>query len=301
MATLDLAFDHKLDHRQRFVEFQRAHPPRTRIIAGVEWSYIAAGHGDDIIVLLPGALGFADTAFRYVLAFASHYRVLSLEYPSAIKGAEPLVNGIAALLASEVSGAVHLVGGSYSGPVAHAFAQCYPTAVRSLLFSNTGIPQRRRIAYLRAIIATVSLLPPVLLQWAMRQSLRWWLPNASAPDASVPNASSIEAFWHDYFAARLPQFNRQFLVNRAHVLLELCDKLPPHAARNQPATHAPLQGPVLIVDACRDRFFTAAERARLRTLYPTAKQVTINASGHGSALKAWAEHVVVYARFWEGV
>ncbi|MCB0112038.1 MAG: hypothetical protein KDE53_39215, partial [Caldilineaceae bacterium] len=48
-----------------------------------------------------------------------------------------------------------------------------------------------------------------------------------------------------------------------------------------------------------DPLFTAQDRARLRACYPAAVQMTVAATGHGSALTATATHVAAYTRFWE--
>ncbi|HRW08494.1 MAG TPA: alpha/beta hydrolase [Caldilineaceae bacterium] len=277
-----------LDHQQLWLAFCRAYPARTQTIAGVPWSYIVAGQGREVVVLLPGALGSADTAFHYLLAFAPRYRVLSLDYPPAVDRANALLAGIVSLLDREATGAVHLVGGSYSGPVAHALAQRHPALVRSLIFSNTGLPAHRRVATLAMMLALITQLPPPFLQWGMRRSLRWWL-SGTAP---------LDRFWRDYFAAHVGHYDRRFLGSRARILCDLCNGSP--APRKGTTRTVPAwQGPVLIVDAPRDPLFTAQDRARLRACYPAAVQMTVAATGHGSALTATATHVAAYRRFWE--
>lgn len=112
---MTVLFDAATDHHQLLRDFRRAYVPRTQVIDGVTWSYPAGGDGATSIVFLPGVLGVADTAFHYVLAFAPQYRVRSLDYPPALRTVDGVLAGMATLLAE--LGAVHLVGGSYSGPL----------------------------------------------------------------------------------------------------------------------------------------------------------------------------------------
>ena len=137
---MTVLFDAATDHHQRLRDFRRTYVPRTQVIDGVTWSYLAGGAGVTSIVFLPGVLGVADTSFHYMLAFAPQYRVLSLDYPPACRTVDGVLAGMATLLAG--LGPVHLVGGSYSGPIAHHFAQRYPAQVASLVFSNTGLPDQ---------------------------------------------------------------------------------------------------------------------------------------------------------------
>lgn len=270
----------EIDHAQLWATFCRRHPLQKQTIDDHEWCSISAGSGDQWVVLLPGALGVADTSFHYMLAFAEEYRVLSLDYPQTSGRLEPLLTGMAALLKAKTVGAVHLVGGSYSGPIAHAFAQRYPAQIRSLIFANTGLPQRRRLAVCRALSILLMVIPPVLLQLIMQWSIRWFLPAETA----------LERFWRDYFTALLPHFRRHGLCNRVRIFMELA---------LQGSGRSTWAGPVLIVDARRETFFTAQEQAALRTAYPQAEQLTIEMMGHGSALKALDAHIAAYAAFLE--
>lgn len=268
------------DHLQLWALFRQAHPLQSCTIDGQEWSYIVAGAGPACVVLLPGALGVADTSFHYILALAAHYRVLSLSYPPAVGRVEPLLTSMAALLKAKTTGSVHLVGGSYSGPIAHALAQRYPAQIRSLIFANTGYPQPQRLAVCGALITLLMVIPPALLQLIMRRSIRWFLPAETA----------LERFWRDYFTALLPHFRQQGLRNRVRIFVELALRGPGLST---------WAGPVLIVDARRETFFTAQEQVALRTAYPQAEQVTIDVVGHGSALKALDAHIATYAAFLE--
>lgn len=272
-------FDAATDHHQLLQDFRRAHPPISRVSHGVTWSYLAGGAGERCVVLLPGALGVADTAFHYMLAFAGHYRVLSLDYPPASRQLDQLLTGLALLLDAEGVDQVQLVGGSYSGPVAHHFAQRYPARVASLVFANTGLPRRRRVLLFTLLMTLVTLVPPPLLLALMRGSIQRFLAATTG----------LERFWRDYFYALLPHLTRAWLWRRCALFVAL-------AWRG--AGSIRWCGPTLIVEAQGDNLFDAEERRALGAAYPQANRLTINATGHSSALNALAHHIAAYGEFW---
>lgn len=272
-------FDAATDHHQLLRDFRRAHPPISRVIHGVTWTYLAGGAGERCVVLLPGALGVADTAFHYMLAFAGHYRVLSLDYPPAGRQLDQLLAGLALLLDTEGVDQAQLVGGSYSGPVAHHFAQRYPERVASLVFANTGLPRRRRVLLFALLMALVTLVPPPLLLALMRWSIQRFLAATTG----------LERFWRDYFHALLPHLTRDWLWRRCALFVTL-------AWRGVGSSR--WCGPTLIVEAQGDNLFDAEERRALGAAYPQANRLTINATGHSSALNALAHHIAAYGEFW---
>jgi pimeloyl-ACP methyl ester carboxylesterase len=272
--------DAATDHHQLLRDFRRAHLPISRVINGVTWSYLAGGVGDRCVVLLPGALGVAETAFHYMLAFARDYRVLSLDYPPACRQLDQLLAGLALLLDAEGVEQVQLVGGSYSGPIAHHFAQRYPARVASLVFANTGLPRRRRVYLFALLLAVIMVVPPPLLLRLMRWSIQHFLAATTG----------LERFWRDYFHALLPHLTRDWLWRRCTLFVTL-------AWRG--AGRTSWRGPTLIVEAQGDNLFDEEERRALGAAYPQANRLTIAATGHSSALNALAHHIAAYGEFWE--
>jgi pimeloyl-ACP methyl ester carboxylesterase len=272
--------DAAADHHQLLRDFRHAHPPISRVINGVTWSYLAGGVGERCVVLLPGALGVAETAFHYMLAFARDYRVLSLDYPPACRQLDQLLAGLAMLLDAEGVEQVQLVGGSYSGPIAHHFAQRYPARVASLVFANTGLPRRRRVYLFALLLAVIMVVPPPLLLRLMRWSIQRFLAATTG----------LERFWRDYFHALLPHLTRDWLWRRCTLFVTL-------AWRGAGRTR--WRGPTLIVEAQGDNLFDEEERRALGAAYPQANRLTIAATGHSSALNALAHHIAAYGEFWE--
>lgn len=281
MLELALLDRSEVDHDALLAGLRRTFPLRSQLINGVEWTYIDSSVGAQTVVLLPGALGVAETSFHYILAFAPRYRVISLDYPPTITQVEPLLTGLTTLLAAEKAGAVHLVGGSYSGPIAHAFAQRYPAQVRSLIFANSGLPQQWRALQFGALLGLLLSTPPALIHLIMYGAMGNFLSTATA----------VERFWQRYFRALLPTLPRAFFTGRVRLFLKLI---------RQPRT-TDWRGPTLIGDAVDDTLFNPAERTALRAAYPQARQHDFAVHGHGSALTAYREHVAIYTKFWESL
>jgi pimeloyl-ACP methyl ester carboxylesterase len=268
-----------VSHHDLLAEVRRAYPLRTQCVNGINWSLIDSDRDAQTVLLLPGALGVADTAFHYILAFAPRYRVISLDYPPAITHIDQLLAGIAILLAEANAGPVHLVGGSYSGPIAHLFARRHPTQVRSLVFGDSGLPQRWRTIQMGALLGIFLAAPLALIRWTMQRSMGGFLADATP----------VERFWQQYFTVLLRALPRTFFTSRARLFLSLI---------GQPNT-TDWQGPVLIVDAADDNLFNPRERQALRVAYPQARQYRCDGHGHGSALTIFHEHIKAYAKFWE--
>ena len=65
---------------QRFQDFLRQHPYQQLTHAGVTWSYLTLGSGEQTLLLLPGALGAPEVSWQLLLRFAAHFKVLCPVY-----------------------------------------------------------------------------------------------------------------------------------------------------------------------------------------------------------------------------
>lgn len=249
-------------------------------VAGHPWLYLDTGWGDEVLLLLPGAMGAADTSFQYILAFRERYRVISLDYPRAIVDLPLLIRGLdGALDALHVSHA-HVVGGSYSGLVGQFLAAHYPERVASLLLSNTGAPDPAYAARWRLATNLSSPLSERLAHATMRATIRLFLPGDSP----------VQRFWRDYFAAAIPSLTKQAMVARLRLTAEM-------NAAGRDLSHHPYRGPVLIVDAAEDALVPTRQRAALRALYPHAHCAALADKGHVGALDDAPAYIAVYTEF----
>lgn len=261
----------------------RTRYPLQRIaVNGDAWEYIDTGHGPATLLLLPGALGIADTSFGYILAFAAAYRVLSLSYPAATADVRMLTSGIAALLASTGAGQAHVVGGSYSGFVAQYLAAWHPASVASLLLSNTGAPSAQRSGSYGFGARMLALLPERAVHAQMQRRIHRFLP------AATP----VQHFWRSYFAELIPTFRKQTLVNRMRMQAQM------DSARLSYSLHAhPWHGPALLLDAGEDVLVSPHDRAALAARMPQARAVTLPDRGHAASLEETSTYISIYREF----
>ncbi len=252
-------------------------PLQAVTVDGATWSCLDTGAGDATLLLLPGAMGFADTSFHFVLAFAPQLRVISVSYPPALAEGDRLVDGLAALLAARGVVQAHVVGGSYSGLVAQRLADRYPQRVASLILANTWAADPRRARWFRPAAWLVARAPAWLLQRLATGYI----------DRFLPGADPATRFWRSYFAAILPAFTPALIANRLHAFASL-------DSAEWPSTSGWL-GPVLVVESAADRLFGERSRRMLRQRYAQANLVKLDCPGHAAALT----HVGDYVRLYE--
>jgi maspardin len=268
------------DLHAQLAAVRAACPLKYIAIDGHTWPYLEAGGGNEVLLLLPGAMGAADTSFQYILAFWDHYRVISLDYPGGIAALPHLIEALdAALHALDVSRA-HVVGGSYSGLVAQFLAAAYPDRVASLLLSNTGAPAP---AYAARWCLAGNLLAPLserLVHGVMHATIRYFLPGDSA----------AQHFWRHYFAAAIPGLRKQAMIARLRLTAEM-------NAAGSDLCRNPYRGPVLVVDADQDALLPAQQRTALRAMYPHARCATLHNKGHVAALDEAGAYVAIYKEF----
>jgi pimeloyl-ACP methyl ester carboxylesterase len=258
------------------------YPLRRIAVNGASWEYIDTGHGPATLLLLPGALGVAETSFGYILAFAAEYRVLSLSYPAAMADVRLLTSGVAALLASAGAGQAHVVGGSYSGFVAQYLAAWHPESVASLLLSNTGAPNVRRGRNYGFGARMLTLLPERMVHAQMQHRIHRFLPEATP----------VQRFWRSYFMELIPTFRKQALVNRMRMQAQMDGAHLSARLRAQP-----WQGPALILDAGEDALVSPHDRAALAGRMPQARAVTLPARSHVASLEDTSTYISIYQEF----
>lgn len=267
--------------RERFDRFQASHTLSYQVIDGIEWEYLQSGRGKSLI-LLPGALGVADTSFQLIEAFAADYCVLALRYPTGITLVHPLVDGIAKFITKTTAQPVHLLGGSYSGLIAQAFVRRYPELISSLILTHTGLPSPLRSFPIRIATALLGLCSDHQLQTAFQALIRFFLP------ATDPT----QAFWRDYFYDLIPRLGRADYLDRLKIGIDF-------DANYRLVFEQGLdwEGPVLLIDSPYDGIFSQWERQALRSLYPQAEQHSLNAKGHAASLDQLEHTILLIQRF----
>lgn len=268
----------------QYQRFCASHPCTFLVSNSSRWEYILCGQGRQAMLLLPGALGTAETSFEYILAFESSYRVVSVSYPSSIRSVEPLVQGVIDILDAQQIDRAHVIAGSYSGFIAQCLVRQFPTRVQSLVLSDVGVPRPERVPRTKAMLLAASIKP-----WsAMKAMLRF------ANRIALPKQTPEHIFWRGYFDAAIESITPDDLTARLAVTMDFdsCCTFTPSDLDHW-------EGRILVVDSEGDQFFPAAERAAVRNLYPGARVHTFLGGGHSGTLDQAAEHIAVYRDFLE--
>lgn len=242
--------------------FRAAHPPRSVRAAGHAWSYIPAGAEGPAVLLLGGALGRAEFGFAVAAALEDAVRVLAPDYPPA-RTLRQVTDGLAALLDAEGIRRAHVVGGSFGGVVAQAFARAHPERVASLVLSHTGAPDR---AGGRAwAVRLLGLLPERLLRALLRRRLRATL-------------TAADPFWMRQFDDIIAGLSKEDVLSRVGLAAEFSERYGDALVPQRPLY------PVLIMEADDDPLFPPRKRAALHALYPGARTHVFHGTGHAAAV-----------------
>lgn len=204
------------------------------------------------LVLLPGALGDASSAWRLAEAFDAERRVIAVTCPGGCD-AVALADGLAALLQSLGAGPCAVWGSSYGAWWAQAFAQRHPSLVAALWLGNAFVDG--------ADVASSPLFDAA------------WLASATSDE--------VLARWHAALSARPDDALRAVQLHLLHRTLPAAQL---HGRLRQVA-HAPALPPArvpgLVVSDCNDDpTLGPAVRERVLARYPHARAVHLPTGGH---------------------
>lgn len=277
-TILDRATDWQAD----LDRFRAVCATQRRVIDGHAWAYIQRGRGAETVLILPGGLAVAETAFRYIQRLEARYRVLAPTYPETITTMAQLVDGLAKLLQAEQIAQVHIVGGSYSGFVAQCLVRHVPGSIERLVLADTGVPRRSRAGQLALCQPLLARLPLGLVRGLASYGLAMFL-------AKLP---AQRAFWRRYFRQRIATMTRAAYLGHLAIWRDF-DRSYRFAAGDLAGWH----GRVLIIEAERDGLFRRPEQIALRKLYPAAWVHTFEHRSHGASLAHMDDYITVIERF----
>jgi pimeloyl-ACP methyl ester carboxylesterase len=263
--------------------FRAAHTVQRRLIDGHSWEYMCCGGGTEALLVLPGGLAVAETAFRYIRRFEPRYRVLAPTYPETITTMAQLVGGLARLVQAEQIAQVYVIGGSYSGLVAQCLVRHAPELIARLVLSDTGVPRRGR-----ARLYGMTYQP--LLRYLPLRVVRWLFCFGVAP--VLLRLPAQRSFWWRYFRQRIATMSRAAYLSHLAAWRDF-----DRSYQFSPQDLARWSGQILIIEAERDGLFGRSERMELRRLYANAQVYTFERSSHGASLARMDEYISVIERF----
>ena len=273
---------HATDWQGDLDRFRAVCTPQRCVIDGHEWAYIQRGSGAQTVLILPGGLAIAETAFRYIQCLEARYRVLAPTYPETITTIAQLVEGLAKLLQAEQIPQIQVVGGSYSGLVAQCFVRHVPGIVEKLVLSDTGVPRRSRAYQLALYQPLLTHLPLGVVRGLSSCGVALFLGKLPAH----------RAFWWHYFRQRIATMTRAAFLSHLAIWQDF-DRSYQFTAHDLAGWH----GRMLIVEAERDGLFRRPERMALRKLYPAAQIHTFESRSHGASLAHMDDYITVIERF----
>jgi len=265
---------------QRLLRFRATYVPQSMNIDGIVWEYIDAGQGDTTLLILPGGLKLAESAWMTISYFAEEaaggpYRVVAPSYPASVATMTGLVDGIAKLLEQLRIGKVEVIGSSYGGMVAQLFVRRHPDRADKVILSHTTTPDAARGRRIARALPWLRLLP----MWALRPLVK------RALLALLPEDEKL-TFFEAYLAELLRhRQTKEGLLNgyRQSIEFDLNTVFTPEDL-------ARWSGTIYLILADDDPVTPASSRAKLRALYPGARVYEFHGTGHATALLAQGKY-----------
>lgn len=274
------------EQQEILIGFRATHPARELTLSNIGWRYFSGRQQQGAaLLMLPGAIGKGEIAFRHILEFEHDYRVIAPDYPP-VETVERLLDGLVRILDAEEIEAVTIIGGSVGGGLAQCLVRKYPERVTNLALSHTGVPNLKRGKLNSLGMKLLAIFPMVLI----RAGLKWEISRLLA------TAEEEKQFWLAYFGELASGLTREQLLSgyaRA-VDLDLHYKFAPNDL-------AEWTGKILILESDNDSVIPPSERVALKALYPQAQVHTFLGAGHGASIIKRQEYISVVREFLQQV
>jgi 3-oxoadipate enol-lactonase len=273
------------DLLQQFMRFREEHTLQKLELNGTTWEYLTSGDpSGHALLLLPGALSYAESAWRTITMLENgKYHLLVPNYPAEINSMSGLADGIAAILIRQGTTSVYTVGGSYGGMLAQVFVHRHPKLVKRLVLSHTYPPVSTRARSVEPALRLFRLLPMFLVKKMLRDRMIGILPSKPSPELLL-----IAAQIRETVNTRL---TRQAAIN---TFLRMID------FDQQTFIQSDLsdwQGKALIMLAEDDPTTPESLRKQLLDLYPEATLHLFKGSGHATAILESEEYIRLIEAF----
>jgi pimeloyl-ACP methyl ester carboxylesterase len=285
-AALETVYkDVPREQQEILIRFRATHPPRELTLSNIRWKYFSGSQQQGpALLMLPGAIGKGEIAFRHILEFEHDYRVIAPDYPP-VQTVECLLDGLLRILDAEKIDAVTIIGGSVGGGLAQCMVRKYPERVTNLVLSHTGVPTHKRGKLNSLGMKLLAVFPMSLI----RAGLKWEISRLLAV------AQEEKQFWLAYFGELASGLTREQLISgyaRA-IDLDLHYKFAPNDLTEW-------TGKILILESDNDSVVPPAERTALKALYPQAQVHTFQGAGHGASIVKRQEYISVVREFLSG-
>ncbi|MFN8532103.1 MAG: alpha/beta hydrolase [Dehalococcoidia bacterium] len=266
---------------QRWQRCLAVHPVQTLRAGGLDWPTVVAGRGERVVVLLPGALGLADTAFKWIEALAPRNTVVSLGIPAGVRCYPVFRTGFLGLLDALRAERVALYGGSFGGEIALALVNDAPARFDTLVLADCRLPDRPMLP-IRLIATALDLLPEGAMTLTRRLTT----------EPVLRSMGEEQPFWRNYFRRAERTVTAADLLDRLWLWVDVNEQPPVSLAR--------WRGRVLLLESTADWFFGERQRRALRNALPGARVVELDGLDHAAAMERPEQHLAEVERFLGG-
>ncbi len=268
---------------EQLADFRRDHPPRAIEVGGKSWRYIAAGTGDQSLLMLPGALGSAELGFQLIDWWAPHMRIIAPYYVAGRSLAETRTV-LERILDAEGIGKTNVLGSSFGGTLAQSWTRAHPERTERMVLSHTIAPDPRYTRYMAVMALLVRMFPLRAGKALMRRKV----------DKILPEKFEARDFWNGFFIELADRLTKPYLVNLMRCMGEFI------GSELTPADLDGWNGETLIIESDNDTNVKEHERAAVRALYPGARVHTFHGSGHASSVIEARKYAEIVAEFLSG-
>lgn len=263
-------------------QFRRTHAYKDVDIAGVGWRYVRSGRGEETILLLPGAPGICETSFQQILMLERSYCILSVIYPSSATTMVQVTSGLQGILTAENIGQVHVIGISYGGAIAQCLLRQMPERIGKLVFTCTGIPNKKTARKYKIYRNVLSLLPSKWIHTLLLCGKPRFLSGLTVQ----------RSFWSAYYDQMIPSLSKEDYLTRMQVWIDFhqnCTLFYEKIFQQY--------GKILIIEAENDTVFPIEEQKLLEARYPRAQIYKFLQATHMAAISKTDEYLDVITRF----
>lgn len=250
-------------------------------------NYVVAGHGDQAVLVLPGAVGTSDSVFPVVEALSSTYRAIAPTYAIA-EGMNEMCGSLTAVMDAEGVRQAIVVGSSFGGVVAQCLARRAPSRVRALVLAHAFVPRADDAWKFRLAHLVLRMLPAGAIHGLLRRRVN----NVIVRPLQEAGHQDLD-MWRAYFeGSGTALFSPDALLAQQRCLRD--------AAIGSDLTRplsAALASRVLILQSDNDPVIRDKDRRALVARYPGAAVHTFAGTGHITPLLATDAYIAVIREF----
>jgi pimeloyl-ACP methyl ester carboxylesterase len=260
---------------RRLEAYRASHPPRRATTQAGTFEYTVGGAGTRTVVILHGGGSIAESAHPFSLALEPSLRVIAVDWPETVRTVDDVVGGVMAIVDVEGIARFSVLGFSMGGMLGQCLTRAYPDRVEKLALYVSMGPSPRYARRFRRHRWILGVIPDALLRAASKRAVAKWVSQGGS--TAAPDDLAFIA-GHRRWMFDAGKVSKRSLLSDAGVLIDFFSR----------AFHPGDLGAceVLILEAARDRMVDAAERERLRRLYPGARVVTLGESDHFAGVLA---------------